>query len=409
MKKIITLLFVGIIALSTNAQVKEAGNITLGKNYLMVSKVLNETRNIQIYIPNSYKDSIKKVYPVLYVLDGQDYFNSAVSFQKMLIKRNKFPEFIVVGFQTDNRKRRALFDGNSENFINFLDSELIQFIDNNYRTRKAQERMFFGWEMAGGIGIEILAQKPNLFSGYIIASPSHLSKTRLTSLEEHVKKENNSDTPFLLMTAAPGENWLNDDQQLRSFFNKKMHSELNWRYSILNREEHHTTPFKTLNEGIIDYFRNYKPVNFRSLKEYEEFGGLAALTAFYKKRGKRFNVSTEIDRSTKMFILYYAVLENNYEKFVYFENAFEGHIESNTRASWFHRYGSFYLKNKNSKEALYVYNYGLKKLGDSKLLYSGLGDVYAAKGEKRKAKKAYEKALSIDRTYKRALDGLNKL
>ena len=211
------------------------------------------------------------------------------------------------------------------------------------------------------------------------------------------------------MAAAPDESWLNKNEKLRSFFNTKMYPELNWRYSIFNREQHHTTPFRAINEGIMSYFYNYNPVTFRTLKEYEDFGGLASLKAFYKKRGERFDVSVEIDESTKMFILYNAVVENNYERFVYYENAFEGHIESNSNASWFHRYGSFYLKHNNTKEALHVYNFGLKKLGASKLLYRGLGDVFATKGDKRKAKKAYKKALSIDPKYKQALDGLNNL
>jgi len=263
--------------------------------------------------------------------------------------------------------------------------------------------------MAGGIGIEILGSIPKLFSGYIVVSPSHLSKTRLNSLERSIKKTNNSKLPFLLVTSSPGESWLNHNKKLRSIFNEKEHPELNWRYSILDREEHHTTPFKSINEGIIDYFHAYRPVNFRSLKEYDDYGGLQALRAFYQNRGERFNLSVDIDKSTKMFILYYAVLENNYERFVYYERAFEGHLESNTRAGWFHRYGGFYLKHRNFEQALYVYNYGLKKLGDSKLLYRGIADVYATKGEKKKAKNAYEKALSIDPQYKKALEGLNNL
>ena len=120
-------------------------------------------------------------------------------------------------------------------------------------------------------------------------------------------------------------------------------------------------------------------------------------------------MSTEISESTKMFVLYNAVIENNYERFLYYENAFDGHIETSSNANWFHRYAGFYLKHNNTKEALYFYNYAIKKLGDSKLLYRGLGDVYAKMNKENKAKKAYKKALKIDPKYKEALEGLNKL
>ena len=392
-----------------HAQLKEVGNITIGNTYSFESKILEENRELQIYVPTSYKDSIHKKYPVLYVLDGQEFFNSVVSFQKMLTKREYFPEFIVVGLQTDLRKRRTLLGKDSSKFIQFLETELIPLIDGNYRTNREKERIFFGWEIAGGIGIDVLANTPSLFSGYILPSPSNLWDFRLNALEKRMKTFNSANAPFLLVTAAPDERWLNDNKQLRLFFTNSKQLKLNWRYAILDREQHHSTPFKTINEGIIDYFYNYSPITFRTLKQYDDFGGLAGLKAFYKKRGERFNMSTEISETTKMFVLYNAVIENNYKQFLYYEKAFDGHIETSSNANWFHRYAGFYLKHNNLKEAMYVYNYGLKKLGDSKLLYSGLGDVFAADGKKRKATQAYKKALAIDPKYKKALEGLENL
>ena len=409
-KKIaLNILFLSFIV-TINAQTKGAP-VTIGNSYVINSKVLNQEREIQVHLPSNYKDSIVKQYPVLYVVDGQDYFSPAVSFQKMIAKRGIVPQMIIVGIKTDIVKRRILFDENkgATNFINFLENELIPFVDSNYRTSKEKERLFFGWEMAGGIGIETIARKSNLFSGYIIPSATNIRGTRVDSVEKYLKNLKKEETPFLLMTAAPDESWLNDNQKLQGFFNKETYHHLNWRFSILKREKHHTTPFKTLNEGILDYFYNYTPVTYRTLKEYEDFGGVEGLKSFYKKRGERFGISKEIDEVSKMFILYNAVVENNYERFIYYEKAFEGHIEKSLNPSWFHRYGGFYLKHNNLKEALYVYNYGLQKLGDSKLLFRGLGDVFAAKGEKRKAKKAYKKALKIDPKYKQALEGLNRL
>lgn len=410
MKNIIIVFTLILAVFEANSQMKENSNISIGKSYSFTSKYLESNREIQIYLPDSYNDSIKKKYPVLYILDGQDYFGPAVSFQKMLVKRSYFPEFIVIGLKTDQQKRRSLFSENRAKFISFLESELITYIDSNYRTNLEKERIFFGWEVAGGMGIEILTKKPTLFSGYILPSPSNLWDFRLNALEKLLPKlKTLSNAPFMFMTSAPGEKWLNENKQLRSFFNKESKGELNWRYSILEREEHHSTPFKTINEGIVDYFHNYNPISFRTLKQYEEFGGLEGLKSFYKKRGERFGISTEIDEITKMFVLYTAVIENNYETFLSYEQAFEGHIETNTRDSWFHRYAAFYLKHNNTKEALYFYNYGLKKLGESKLLYRGLGDVYVKMQKKVKAKKAYKKALKIDPKYKSAIEGLNKL
>ena len=408
-KPLIALVFI-FTFIQINAQIKEVSSISIGNTYLINSKTLEENREVQIYLPKSYKDSINKKYPVFYVLDGQDYYSAMVSFQKMLIKRGFFPEFIVVGLKTDQRKRRVLFSRNTTKFIDFLENELIPYVDTKFRTNKQLERIFFGWEVAGGLGIEILAKKPKLFSGLILASPSNLWDFRLNALEKLVSTfKNNSKPPFLLMTSSSNENWIIDNKQLQSIFNTSKLIGLDWRFSILEREKHHTTPFKSINEGVIDYFHNYHPISFRTLKEYENFGGLEGLKKYYSNRGERFDISKEIDETTKMFVLYTAVLENNYKTFINYKQAFEGHIETNTRDSWFHRYAAFYLKHNNTKQALYYYNFALKKLGDSKLLYRGLGDVYAKMNKKAKAKKAYKKALKIDPKYKQALQGLNKL
>ena len=142
------------------------------------SSILNEDRTIQIYTPDGYAESDKK-YPVLYVLDGQEYFLLGLAYQDMLRFRDKSPEFIVVGINTDRRKRRVLFYNESDKFINFLETELIPFMDTNYRTKKEKERLFFGWEMGAGLGFEILAERNDLFSGFILASPTHSTDKRI--------------------------------------------------------------------------------------------------------------------------------------------------------------------------------------------------------------------------------------
>ena len=42
------------------------------------SKIMNDEREIQVFLPESYADSDTK-YPVLYILDGQRYFLYGVS------------------------------------------------------------------------------------------------------------------------------------------------------------------------------------------------------------------------------------------------------------------------------------------------------------------------------------------
>ena len=64
--------FIGIIV-SINAQVSKIGDITSGTNYNIESKILDQTRTIQIYVPEDYDQSNEKC-PVIYVFDSQKIF-----------------------------------------------------------------------------------------------------------------------------------------------------------------------------------------------------------------------------------------------------------------------------------------------------------------------------------------------
>ena len=52
--------------------------ITIGKTLKIHSEILNEDRNLEIYLPKSYEKS-DKTYPVLYLLDSYLNFRPSVS------------------------------------------------------------------------------------------------------------------------------------------------------------------------------------------------------------------------------------------------------------------------------------------------------------------------------------------
>ena len=140
-----------LFPLVMSSQIQESVN-AVGKNIEFDSEILNETRSIQIYVPKAYDEGEDGDFPVLYVLDGQEYFLHGIAYQDMLYFRDKSPGFIVVGVKTDRRRRRTLLHGESEKFIDFIEKELIPYVDSSYRTKKETERLYFGWEMAGGLG-----------------------------------------------------------------------------------------------------------------------------------------------------------------------------------------------------------------------------------------------------------------
>lgn len=159
----------------------------IGKALKIKSQLLNETRDLNIYLPLDYSQDSLKTYPVIYLLDGskdEDFIHiSGIVQFGSFSWINMIPESIVVGIGNVDRKRDFTYpsqneldkkefptSGKSENFISFIEKELQPFIDSTYRTTEI--KTIIGQSLGGLLATEILFKKPDLFDNYIIVSPS---------------------------------------------------------------------------------------------------------------------------------------------------------------------------------------------------------------------------------------------
>ncbi|BDS15271.1 alpha/beta hydrolase [Aureispira anguillae] len=168
-------------------KINKKAPLTIGDRVEIKSKILNEDRILNIYLPNGYSNDSTKTYPVIYLLDGsidEDFIHIAGIVQFGSFPWiNMIPETIVVGISNVDRKRDFTFPtqvkrdkkdfpttGESENFITFIEKELQPFIKDNYKTNATQT--IIGQSLGGLLATEILFTKPQLFDNYIIVSPS---------------------------------------------------------------------------------------------------------------------------------------------------------------------------------------------------------------------------------------------
>lgn len=183
----LTILMSNQIFAQNKTEIVEKNELNIGERVEIKSKILNENRILNIYLPYGYsKDSIKK-YPVIYLLDGsinEDFIHISGLVQFGSFSWiNMIPETIVVGISNVDRKRDFTFPttverdkkdfpttGKSENFINFIEKELQPFIDSNYKTNAI--KTIIGQSLGGLLATEILFNNPQLFDNYIIISPS---------------------------------------------------------------------------------------------------------------------------------------------------------------------------------------------------------------------------------------------
>jgi predicted alpha/beta superfamily hydrolase len=183
----VSLLFASVGFAQTN-------KVVIGTIDSLQSKILGEQRKVWVYVPegaNIADPSVSQKYPVVYLLDGDAHFYSVVGIIQQLSQVNGnmiCPEMIVVGIPNTDRTRdltpthtdidpftkdSAAFlktSGGGENFIAFMEKELMPFIESKYPI--APYKMLIGHSLGGLMGMQTFVHHPHLFNSYICIDPS---------------------------------------------------------------------------------------------------------------------------------------------------------------------------------------------------------------------------------------------
>jgi predicted alpha/beta superfamily hydrolase len=133
------------------------------------SDILDNKRNVVVYLPPSYDTDPKRKYPVLYLQDGQNVFDYRTSAFQMdwalddaaerLIAHRRMAEIIMVGiYNTEHRfaEYTPPFEtrtgrGRADEYGRFIVEELKPFIDRMYRTRPARRNTGILGSSLGGL------------------------------------------------------------------------------------------------------------------------------------------------------------------------------------------------------------------------------------------------------------------
>lgn len=156
------------------------------------SRFLSDERDLIVYLPPGYEQHPKTRYPVLYMHDGQNLFDSATAFlgrewqadetAQSLILAEKIRPLIIVGIYNTGAKRLEEYTptrdskgrgGQAEAYGRLLVKELKPFIDAHYRTLKGTANTALGGSSLGGLVTLYLGLKyPRVFGNLAIMSPS---------------------------------------------------------------------------------------------------------------------------------------------------------------------------------------------------------------------------------------------
>jgi predicted alpha/beta superfamily hydrolase len=253
------------------AQSENVKPLTIGEVRTLKSKILNEDRTLNIYLPQGFDKA--KSYPVIYLLDGSinEDFIHVTGLVQFFNQMYAMPETIVVGIANIDRKRDFTFHtdlkdlqqdypttGHSDKFINFLEKELLPYIGSQYKTT---DKYLFGQSLGGLLATEILFKKPEMFNNYFIISPSLwwddqslLKQTQLLSKSPDTKK-------FVYVSVGKAEHpvMVKDAGTLYETLQKA--GKKNWtvEYKMMETDNHATILHRSLYEGLVKMFPYKEP------------------------------------------------------------------------------------------------------------------------------------------------------
>ena len=178
--------FLLLVGTSAHAAAQADNGIALerGRTFQFQSSALGGKRTIDISLPAGYATDSLQHYPVVFVLDGGYEQEMAAAITRFYADANKLPPMIVVGIRHPDRFHElttplapgvaptadAPNPGGAEKFLAFLGNELIPWVQRSYRADST--RVLVGHSLGGLFALYAIAQRPELFTGWILMEPS---------------------------------------------------------------------------------------------------------------------------------------------------------------------------------------------------------------------------------------------
>ena len=402
MKNILFLLVIMSLCFSCRSQSSEKP-ISIGHIDSISSDLLHETRPLWIYTPSFDTTTFTRPeYPVLYLLDGDAHFSSVMSMIRQLSAvdgNTVLPQMIIVGIpNTRNHRPRDLTptsnaslpsSGGGERFTDFLEKELIPYIDKKYAT--APYRVLVGHSLGGLMVMNTLIHHTTLFNAYLAIDPSMwyddenlLSKTDAILKQRDFKGRSlylaiantmspGMDTLRVRKDTSGGTHHIRAILKLADDLRAHPGNDLRWNYKYYDDDSHGSVPLIAEYDGLRFLFsKNRFPANIFFDNKYSA------------------------DSLKQLIIAHYAVLSQEMGYSIRPEEPFLNQLG----------YGS--LQQKDFVRSKMFFQLNILFYPASFNVYDSMGDYYIALNEKDKAIGSLTKALSI-RNWPETREKLEKL
>jgi len=228
----------------------------------LYSKVLKQSRTIQLVFPQGYDPKVKENYELLFCLDG---ISNAIKMETAFLQSEGFiPQNIILvgipavsinGISMRERDftptKTGPYTGGATQFLQFLKDELLPYLKQKFSV-KPKGHLLYGASMAGLFTVYTFLKEPTLFTSYLAIDPSlwwdgfYMKK----ELESSFKQASNLDNT-LWMIGREGAPYRDMGiAGVDSLLQKSAPNGLRWRSTAYADETHYSTMFKGFWEGM---------------------------------------------------------------------------------------------------------------------------------------------------------------
>ncbi|MFZ5494810.1 MAG: alpha/beta hydrolase [Verrucomicrobiota bacterium] len=252
---------------------------TIGNSQLRVLPVNAAGRHYQLHVglPGNYQRDTAKRYPVIYVTDGYWDFEKLHAIRGALVFDKVVPEFIIVGlgYAGENLNYGALRSwelspvsfgnsadsGHAADFLKTIETEIIPFIDREYRTEPGQ-RILAGASLGGLFTLYSMYSKPDLFGGYIAVTPAVVvGNDWLLGYEEDFAKRGGrlKGRLFVSVGENEGAGFLAGIFRYNARVQSRRYPELAYQFRVVDGERHAGMQLESYTRGLRFIFAPQAP------------------------------------------------------------------------------------------------------------------------------------------------------
>jgi uncharacterized protein len=226
---------------------------------------------IGIWLPENYASG-QTIYPVLYLLDGNVNFGMATDLTPILREDNEIPELIIVGISypiksyadwlkyrlrdySPTRIPRPEETGGASQFLEFVETQLIPFIDAQYRTNST-DRTLFGYSLGGTFVVYTFLKRPALFQRYVAGSPAlNYDESVLFQYEAELAQSRSALPARLAMLVGEFDDFRRDVERFSTLLQSRNYEGLQFKTFVLDGETHASGVASAYIRGLTAAFR----------------------------------------------------------------------------------------------------------------------------------------------------------